>query len=151
MLQRKIKQRRRVGKERAMWIVERKCISGRENSKCKGPEVAQVCLELEEQQRDQQAWNRVGKGRQEGGESNEVVRVEMLRSYRHSKGLGFSSEQDRSHQTCEQAEERCPLVEHLPDRSRIHCSDYRKKYLIRDRQWKWKWQEVIRIQNIFGR
>lgn len=39
MLGRKIKLRRRIGKERGMWIRKRKKFPGKESSKCKGPEV----------------------------------------------------------------------------------------------------------------
>lgn len=42
MLWRKIKQTKRVGKERAMWITEKKNIPGKESSKCKGPGLDQV-------------------------------------------------------------------------------------------------------------
>lgn len=43
MLGRKIKLRRRIGKERGMWIRKRKKFPGKESSKCKGPEVDHVC------------------------------------------------------------------------------------------------------------
>lgn len=42
MLWRKIKQTKRVGKERAMWITEKKNIPGKESSKYKGPGLDQV-------------------------------------------------------------------------------------------------------------
>lgn len=94
----KIKQRRRVGKGRAMWITERKNIPGRENNKYKGPEV--TCT------REATGWEQ--SGRQEGGEVRETAGVGMSGSYRHSEGLGFSSEQGGSHWNRDDAEGRLP-------------------------------------------